>query len=613
MFLYIVGYRIYVIIIQGDIYMRISVRPSSKNVESIYIIKDLYLRDIRGKKSSKNPSGKDRTTVTVKNLGKIPDLMTQMNLSRDEVILWARNEAKRLTEEEKKNNEKISVDYFPNQLIDRDVERLFSCGYLFLQSLYYDLRLDNVCRNISSRHDYKYSLDAILSDLIYARILDPGSKRSSYQYCQSLLEPPKYHDYDVYRALSVLAEEMDYIQAEVYKNSNFVIKRNNRILYYDCTNYFFEIEEDDDFRKYGKGKDHQPSPIVQMGLFMDGDGIPMAFNLFPGNQNEQRSMKPLEQDIIRNFGFEKFVVCTDAGLGSDDNRQFNDIEGRAFICTQSLKKLSKEAREGAMDDRNWRRVSDDRKVDISAIKKEPEKYLDELYYKEEAYGTKKVPGQLMIVTYSPKYALYQKDIRSEQVERAALMIEKGRKDKNRSNPNDPARFIRKTSVTADGEAADQTFCTLDEEKIRSEEMYDGYYAVCTNLVTDKVKDILSVSERRWEIEESFRIMKTDLEARPVYLSREDRIKAHFLTCYLALLLFRITEKKLSEKYTSSQIIDTLRSMKLLAVEGIGYQPAYKRTDITDDLHDLFGFRTDYQIMKKSAVRSIIRQTKEHSQ
>lgn len=593
--------------------MRISIRPSAKNVDSIYIIKDLYLRDVRGKKASGNPSGKERTTVTVKKLGRIPDLMAELDMSRDEVIAWAKEQARKMTEEEKKNNEKISVDYYPNQIIDKDAERLFSCGYLFLQSLYYDLRLDNICRNISGRYAFKYSLDSILSDLIYARIIDPGSKRSSYSFCQSLLEPPKYELHDVYRALSVLAGESDYIQAEVYKNSNFVAGRNNRILYFDCTNYYFEIEEEDDFRKYGKSKENRPNPIVQMGLFMDGDGIPLAFNIFPGNQNEQPSLKPLEQDIIRNFGFERFVVCTDGGLGSDDNRLFNDIEGRAFIVTQSLKKLKADERNAAMDDRNWRRLSDGKSVDISEIKADPHSHINDLYYKEETYGTKKVPGQLMIVTYSPRYALYQRSVRSKQIERAEKMVENGAKKKSYGNPNDPARFVRKVSVTENGEAADQTQYSLNEERIAEEKMYDGYYAVCTNLVDDSVKDILSVSERRWEIEESFRIMKTDFEARPVYLSREDRIRAHFLICYLSLLIYRLLEKKLENKYTSTQIITALRSMKLLAVEGIGYQPAYKRTDLTDDLHSKFGFRTDYQIMKKSSVRSVIKQTKERSQ
>lgn len=591
--------------------MRLTI-TKSKNFEFLYIQKDLYLRDVRGRKSSSNPSGKDRTTVRVAKLGRMDELMALKGMTRDEVIAWGKEEARRMTEEEKKNSEKISVDFYPGQLIDKDAERLFSSGYLFLQSLYYDLRLDNICRNISNRHSFEYSLDAILSDLVYARILDPASKLSSYEFCKSLLEPPRYELHDVYRALSVLAEEMDYIQAEVYRNSNLVIGRNNRILYYDCTNYFFEIEEDDGFRMFGKGKDNKPNPIVQMGMFMDGDGIPMAFSLFPGNQNEQPSLKPLEQEIIRNFGFKRFVVCTDGGLGSDDNRQFNDIEGRAFIVTQSLKKLKAADREAAMDSRNWRRLSDGKEVDISAIKAEPQNYVSELYYKEEAYGTKKVPGQLMIVTYSPKHALYQKNIRSKQIERAEKMIEKGTKKKTYSNPNDPARFIRKIAVTDDGEAASKTQYSLNEEKIDEEKMYDGYYAVCTNLVEESVREILSISERRWEIEESFRILKTDFRARPVYLRNDDRIKAHFLICYLSLLIYRILEKKLEEKYTCAQIIQALRSMKLLAVEGIGYQPAYKRTDITDDLHNTFGFRTDYQIMKKSTIRSVIRQTKQRS-
>lgn len=591
--------------------MRISIRPSSKKSDSIYIIKDLYLRDVRGKKSAGKPSGKDRTTVTVANLGKIPDLMASMNMTRDEVIAWAKEEARRMTEKEKKDNERVSIDYFPNLRIEKDVLRHFNCGYLFLQSLYYELRMDNVCRNISSRHDFKYSLDSILSDLIYARVLEPCSKRASYKYCQALLEPPKYQEHDVYRALSVLAEENDYIQSEVYKNSNFVLKRNNRILYYDCTNYYFEIEEDDEFRKYGKSKENRPNPIVQMGLFMDGNGIPLAFDLFEGNQNEQPSMKPLEQKIIRDFGIDKVIVCTDGGLGSEDNRLFNDIEGRAFIVTQSLKKLKAEEREAAMSDSGWRRLSDNKPVDLSEIRENPEQYKDCLYYKEEPYGTKKVPGQIMYVTYSPKYALYQKNIRSKQIERASELIKAGKKKGSRNNPNDPARFVRKISVTKDGEAADKTHYSLDTEKIENEAMYDGYYAVCTNLVEDSARAILEVSEGRWEIEESFRIMKTDFEARPVHLSREDRIRAHFLICYLALLIFRLLEKKLNSKYTSSEIISTLRKMSLMGVEGYGFQPSYTRTDLTDELHEKFGFYTDYQILKKSVIRSIIRQTKEH--
>ena len=538
--------------------MRISITNPGKPAESLYIIKDLYLRDVRGKKSASNKSGKDRTTVTVEKLGKVSDLMEKMNLSHDEVIAWARQRAKSLTDEEKAANAKITIDYFPNQRIEKDVPSSCNCGYLFLQSLYTQLRLDNTCRNIRNRYSFDFDLNSILSDLIFARILSPSSKLSSYSFCKSLLEPPKYDIHQVYRALSVIAKENDYIQSDVYRNSNFVISRNNRVLYYDCTNFFFEIEEADDFREYGKSKENRPNPIVQMGLFMDGDGIPLAFSTFRGASNEQPSMKPLEEKIIHNYGLDRFVVCTDGGLGSDSNRLFNNIEGRAFITTQSLKKLKKDEREAALNSSGWKRLGDGCSVNIQKIKSDPEKYASHVYYKIMPYSSKKVPNQMMIVTYSPKYALYQCSIREKQIEHAEKMIENGSRKKEHGNQNDPARFIKKTAVTDEYEVADKTLYSLDEEKIESEMMYDGYYAICTDLVNDSVEEIIRVSEQRWEIEESFRIMKTEFQARPVYLSREDRIQAHFLICYLSLMIYRILEKKLKEKYTAEKIITTLR-------------------------------------------------------
>ena len=546
--------------------MRISITNPGKPAESLYIIKDLYLRDVRGKKSASNKSGKDRTTVTVEKLGKVSDLMKKMNLSHDEVIAWARKHAKSLTDEEKAANAKITIDYFPNQRIEKDVPSSCNCGYLFLQSLYTQLRLDNTCRNIRNRYSFDFDLNSILSDLIFARILSPSSKLSSHSFCKSLLEPPKYDIHQVYRALSVIAKGNDYIQSDVYRNSNFVISRNNRVLYYDCTNFFFEIEEADDFREYGKSKENRQNPIVQMGLFMDGDGIPLAFSTFRGASNDQPSMKPLEEKIIHNCGLDRFVVCTGGGLGCDSNRLFNNIEGRAFITTQSLKKLKKDKRVAALNSSRWKRLGDGCSVNIQEIKSDPEKYASNVYYKIMPYSSKKVPNQMMIVTYSPKYALYQCSIREKQIERA--------------------------------------------EKIERKMMYDGYYAICTDLVDDSVEEIIRVSEQRWEIEESFRIMKTEFQARPVCLSREDRIQAHFLICYLSLMIYRILEKKLKEKYTAEKIITALRKMELHIIPGTGYQPSYTRTDLTDELHEIFGFNTDYQIMTKSSIRNITKLTKQ---
>jgi transposase len=573
--------------------MRISI-TASKNFENIYILRDIYI----------NPT--KRKTVIHKALGRMDKLMDELQLDRDGVIQWARNCAAEETEKLKEENETEVIKFDPNKMIPMNQKRMFNISYLFLQSIYYSLRFKNTFRNIKAKYKYEYDLDAITSDLIYSRILNPSSKLSSYDYAQSFIEPPKYQLKDVYRGLSILAKEMDYIQAETYKNSNLIINRDHSILYYDCTNYFFEIEEADDLRKYGKSKEHRPNPIVQMGMFMDKDGIPLAFSLFPGNESEQPSAKELEQKIIRNYGFEKFIYCSDAGLGSDNNRQFNDIENRAFIVTQSIKKLKAEEKEWALSSNGWRRLSDDKHVKIKDTQCE---YDTEIYYKEEPYSSKKVASQRMIVTYSPKYAAYQKKIREAQIDRANEMIIKKTVKKERRNPNDPARFVNVVKTTKDGEVAETSLYSLDEKKVLEEARYDGLYAICTDLLDDDVRDIIKVSEGRWEIEENFRILKTNMGARPVYLQREDRIKAHFLICYLSLLIFRILEKKLDGKYTVEQIIKTLRGMNVMKIEGHGYLPAYDGTEITNALHEAFGFRTDTEVIKLSKMKNIIKQTR----
>ncbi len=546
------------------------------------------------------------TTQNIEKLGRLDELMESMNLSREEVIAWAKNRVDELN----KSDSPVLLSLSPSSIIDQNRQRSFRAGYLFLQNIYYSMKMKNVFRNIEKRHKYKYDLDAITSDLVYARVLEPTSKRASYEVSKTFLEQPTYKEHDIYRGLSILAEEMDYIQAEVYKNSNFVIKRNNKVLYYDCSNFYFETEQADELRKYGKSKENRPNPIVQMGLFMDGDGIPIAFDIFDGASNEQPSLKPLEKKLIKDFNFDQFVVCTDAGLGSEANRRFNSINERSFVVTQSLKKLQEEERVSAMDNKNWRRLSDGKPVkDFEEIRQNPYDHTDELYYKERIHDGSNVIGQLMIVTYSPSYAIYQQSVRQSQLERAEKMVNSKSVKKQRKNPNDPARFVKVTSCTSDGEIAKNKLYEIDFEAIEKEDAYDGFYAVCTNLVDDSVEDILSVSEGRWKIEESFRIMKTDFESRPVYVSREDRIRAHFLICYLALLIYRILEKKIGEKYTAKQLIQTLRDYNLLRINGEGYIPEYTRTDVTDHLHDVFGFRTDTEIVPTHKMKSIIASTK----
>lgn len=565
----------------------------SKNSESFYITKS-YVND-RGVS----------TSATVRKLGTLTELLYEHGPTRDDVMRWARQIAREETLKYKTEaeNESVLIKFRANKLLDHDQQCFYRGGYLFLQHIYYALHLDRTCRKLAHKYKFKYDINSILSDLIYARVLEPKSKLSSYNTAQRFLEKPNYDIHDVYRALDVIGNECDLIQSEVYKNSNFIESRNAKILYYDCTNYYFEIEQEDGIKKYGKSKEHRPNPIVQMGLFMDGDGIPLAFSLFDGNSNEQTSLKPLEEKITHEFGLEKFIYCSDAGLGSENIRYFNHIGERAFIVTQSIKKLPKEDKKWALDKTGFKRISNNEKVDISKIP------LDDkgLYYKEEPYTTRKL-HQRLIITYSPKYALYQKTLREQQVERAKKMISTDSVKKQRKNPNDPARFVANVAVTPDGEKADIKY-HLNASKIDKEAKYDGLYAICTDLLDDDVNNILKVSEDRWQIEECFRIMKTDFSARPVYLRDETRIKAHFLICFLALLEYRILEKQLNNQYTCEEILSSLRDINFASIQEQGFMPLYSRNTLTDLLHEKCGFRTDYEFITKRKMKNIQKASK----
>lgn len=580
---------------KGVVRIYISLTGNSEN-------KDVYI-----KRSYRKSDGKTATQIHRK-LGKLNVLLEQFSGDYDAMMAWARSEAEKDTWEYTAKTGSVTVSLSKSAYLPKNEERCFSVGYLFLQKLCTELKINSICRKISKRHKYTYDFNAILTDQIFSRILAPSSKLSSYSYCQTLLEPPKYELQNLYRALSVMAEESDFIQKELYFNSNFVHPRNKKILYYDCTNYYFEIEQDDDFRKYGKSKENKPNPIVTMGLFMDADGIPLAFDVFPGNQNEQTTLKPLETKIIRDFACSEFIFCSDAGLGSKANRRFNSFGNRSYVITQSLKKMREEDRQIALNPKQFRRLGSNQFMDISTLDESDSDIYETIFYKEVPVVNGDM-DETVIVTYSPKYKVYQKRIREQQIARAVKMIEQPGKKRRGKNQNDPARFIKSTAITEDGEVAGKNLYDLDLERISEEEKYDGFYAVITNLEGD-VGEILKINRQRWEIEENFRIMKTDFEAHPVYVRREDRIRAHFLICYISLLVYRLLEKKIGNNYTCNELLSTLRSMQvtLLSKES-GYIPSYKRTDITDDLHKAFGFHTDYEFISKSDMRSIIKSTK----
>jgi transposase len=566
--------------------MRIQI-TRSKNAECFYVIKSIYENGIH-------------TTKVVEKLGNLEQVKAKAG--SEDPYEWAKRYAAELTEQDKKEHHEIVLRFQPCQQMEKDIRNCYNGGYLFLKKIYYELGLDRICRKIGKNYKYEYDLNEILETLVYARILSPSSKQGTAEYAEKMLEKPAFQLHDVYRSLEVLAKENDLIQSELYRNSKELGKRNDRILYYDCTNYYFEMEDANGLCQYGYSKEHRPNPIVEMGLFMDGDGIPLAFCIHSGNTNEQATLKPLEKQVIKDFEHAEFVVCTDAGLSSYDNRKFNSIQNRKFITVQSVRVMKKLYQKWIFNPGGWHLPNERRTYNLDEIRKEPEKYADAVFFKERWINEQNLE-QRYIVTFSLKYEAYLKALREKHLVRAEEALKNpGSLDKKRNT--DYRRFIGMLPVTDEGEIASGYAYYLDEERMLEEEKYDGYYAVATNL-EDDVQTVLNANSRRWQIEECFRIMKSEFRARPVYLSRDDRIRAHFLTCFLALTVYRYLEKRIGCKYTCREILSTLKEMNFARIRGEGFMPVYTRTEITDALHESFGFRTDYTLIEKAAMRKII--------
>lgn len=586
----------------------------SKN-SCIYYVAKSY-RTLEGKYSSK----------IVEKLGSLDDLVRRFGSDNPEER--AKEYVMELGREEKAAREKIKFELSPGKLIEGNVQRSYNVGYLFLQKAYYQFGIDRICKKIADARKAEFNLNEILKMLLYSRVLYPGSKRSSLEDASSFIERPSTELHQVYRALSLMADEMDIFQSELYKNSLKVMERKTGVIYYDCTNYFFESEQEGGLRQYGKSKENRPNPIVQLGMFMDMEGFPLAFCINPGNTNEQVTLKPLEEKLKEKFGISKMVVCTDAGLSSYSNRLHNSVSSRSYITVQSLKTLKTEYQEWALDTKGWKLygrdkdgnwIKSDTEYDIAKLNEK--EYHDYTFYKEKwivdevkVNGEKQTLSQRIIVTYSIKYRDYLRTIRNLQIARAESQLEKGVKAVERVHPNSPKRFYKRTSFTNDGEAADNVTYEIDREVVEQEEKFDGFYAVCTDL-EDIAQEILLHNSYRWQIEDCFRITKTDLKSRPVYLRRDERIRAHFLTCFLALFLVKYLlkrvnfGKKYEDKISVHQMIDTMKKMNMLFIGGEGYIPEYQRTEISNRLHGACGFRTDYQIVTKRAMNTIIAGTK----
>lgn len=588
-------------------------------------------------------NGKKTTTKNIKRLGKHSELL----LITDNPLEYAKNEVKKMNEEYRSGRSEFIVTMDFNERIPStdspcSNSTSLNIGYLYLKDIYAKLNLSDFFKSVSSDRKITYDCNKICQFLTYARILDPASKYGTYDKLDTYYEKPQVEYQHMIRFLDILDRNSDQYLKHLFDNSESIVKRDTSIMYYDCTNYFFETEKPDEeivdevtgeiifgLRQFGISKENKTSPIVEMGLIMDSRGIPISMCIHPGNTNEQLTAVPLEKEVIKMTGNKKFIYCADAGLGSYNIRKFNDMGGRAYIVTQSVKKLGQEIKDIVFNDSNYRLLSNDDAITLKEMRTFNKKdannlslYNDFAYkvipantamdtglYEEKVYKngrTKKVKAkgtlhQYIIVTFSRKMMEYQRTIRERQLERAKKLLRLKDPEKIKKGPNDIRRFLKNTS-------SDTANYVLDMDKIHEEEKYDGFYAVATNL-DDSAKDILAVAQNRYKIEDCFRIMKTNFDARPVFLRKPERIRAHFLICYTALLIYRLMECKLDDNLThvtTSNLIKTLRNMNVVNMDDMYYKSIYSGSQALDALERCFELQLNRKYYRPSDLNKIVK-------
>lgn len=588
-------------------------------------------------------NGKKTTTKNIKRLGKHSELL----LITDNPLEYAKNEVKKMNEEYRSGRSEFIVTMDFNERIPStdspcSNSTSLNIGYLYLKDIYAKLNLSDFFKSVSSDRKITYDCNKICQFLTYARILDPASKYGTYDKLDTYYEKPQIEYQHMIRFLDILDRNSDQYLKHLFDNSENIVKRDTSVMYYDCTNYFFETEKPDEeivdevtgeiilgLRQFGISKENKTSPIVEMGLIMDSRGIPISMCIHPGNTNEQLTAVPLEKEVIKMTGNKKFIYCADAGLGSYNIRKFNDMGGRAYIVTQSVKKLGQEIKDIVFNDSNYRLLSNDDAITLKEMRTFNKKgannlslYNDFAYkvipantamdtglYEEKVYKngrTKKVKAkgtlhQYIIVTFSRKMMEYQRTIRERQLERAKKLLRLKDPEKIKKGPNDIRRFLKNTS-------SDTANYVLDMDKIHEEEKYDGFYAVATNL-DDSAKDILAVAQNRYKIEDCFRIMKTNFDARPVFLRKPERIRAHFLICYTALLIYRLMECKLDDNLThvtTSNLIKTLRNMNVVNMDDMYYKSIYSGSQALDALERCFELQLNRKYYRPSDFNEIVK-------
>ena len=548
----------------------------------------MYLNIMKNKKTGKtrlsirrgyrDKNGKVKHS-TVQNLGDLEELKKQF----DDPISYFKEVVRKMNEEEKANNTPLTLTIDKNEKLDYNTDNLHNFGYAALSKVYHELEIDNfIINRFKARDVSEYKINNILKLLVFGRNLFPNSKKSTFEKKDRFFENADYSLKEVYNSLTYLEPFKDKIQQHIYDHIQEQYKPDNECIFYDVTNYYFEIDDNDDFRKKGVCKEHRPNPIVQMGLFMDSLGLPMCYKLFEGNTNDCMTLKPMVQELQKNYSVGRVIVVADKGLNTGNNIAYNKAIGNGYVMSLSVRGTNKDIKSFVLDENGYE-YNQDKTYKKKSRRSPREIIITKKDENDKIIKIKQSVDEQQVVFWSADYAKRAKEERQPAIDKAKDLIGNVQKY-NKKNCYGASRYVKHLVFDKKtGEIIEaQSTLSLDEEKIAEEEKYDGYYMIVSSEFDKTPDEIIDIYRGLWRIEETFKITKSELDARPVYVSRKDHIETHFLTCFIALALSRILQHKLNKKYSVGKILESLSKCNCFNLQ----QNIYQFTFFNDVLKDI---------------------------
>lgn len=570
----------------------------------------MFLRQMKNKKTGRTylsivHSYRDKETKktrskTIQSLGYLDELEKEYA----DPISHFKEEIKIMNQEQHGEQKAITLNMDKNQRLQKDVTNRKNLGYAVLSKIYHELGIHSFLRNRQRHTKSDFDANSIMKLLTYGRLLYPASKKHTYENKDVFFDKTHFSLDDVYRCLSFLNKHKEELQRWIHKCIQEQYGRNTSLVYYDVTNYYFEIDEQDDVRRKGVSKEHRPDPIIQMGLFMDTDGIPITYGLHPGNMLDKQTFIPMLREIQKNFDLGRTIVVADKGMTTGDNIWYTLSAKNGYILSYSIRGANRKFKEYVLNQNGYRSVGEDFKI---KSRLEPR----EIYVtNRNGKKIKKQVDEKQVIFYSGKYARKAKADRAEALQKARDLVDNPSKY-NKATTYGAARYVKNLKYDKKtGEILKDSRQALlfDEEKLRKEEELDGYYAIITSEYKESDEKIIDLYRGLWKIEESFKITKSDINSRPVYLSRQEHIESHFLTCFVSLVIARLVEKRLKGKYPVKSILESLRKASCSHLQE-NYYVLDTFDDVLQGVKKEMGIDLGQKYMSLKEIKKVLGETK----